>query len=591
MKFFLVKHDFEWAFAHEAECHTERPWKMPGLDCPARCWNLTTYMEGYCYPAADFSKNPLLRRALRWAGAAWLSDEEMRWREQWKEAEKWQELRQTLLAALPYEVPVTPGTAFGPVVASLWGRPADWYIGEHILVAGSALDKLRAAGINDLFPVACAIKSKRKWEPYFELQIEHSAALSGKLDSRRQTMLRRRGFPLRCNICGRESGLVPKRPVLKGHTIPEGLSLFRLKNRPNAVFCNEVFAEAVTRLKLTNILFVPARTDGSEQRRGFAKAQPSRPELWLGRPEVQPAPKPRQRPRRPAPKQPVPAPAPALELVARARLSARASELAPLVLPSIRFVLNRTDDLPVGRSRFGGLPDLPADVKWPGTAEAPLDFVLQLDLAQIARFLPDSILPPAGFLWFFYDTETFPWGSDPKDKRAWQVLFHAGPRSALGRAGPPDWLPAQALLPACSLEFAKVDSLPSLSTAAIEALKFSAAECERYLTVLHRLCQPGRKEVPVHKLFGHPDAIQNEMPTKCAMASAGLDASFKPDPENPRERRVAAGAKDWSLLLQLDSEEGLGLVWADAGRLFLWLRRPDAAARRFDRCWAIVQCY
>jgi uncharacterized protein YwqG len=85
--------------------------------------------------------------------------------------------------------------------------------------------------------------------------------------------------------------------------------------------------------------------------------------------------------------------------------------------------------------------------------------------------------------------------------------------------------------------------------------------------------------------------IQNDMALECAMASAGLKAYFLPNLKDPRQRKIAASAGDWTLLLQIDSEPRLGLEWADAGRLFYWIRKQDLAALRFDRCWAVLQSY
>ena len=55
-------------------------------------------------------------------------------------------------------------------------------------------------------------------------------------------------------------------------------------------------------------------------------------------------------------------------------------------------------------------------------------------------------------------------------------------------------------------------------------------------------------------------------------------------------RRLAPGEKDWRLLLQVDTDEQLGLMWGDCGLIYFWIREQDAAARRFDRAWVILQC-
>ena len=591
MRYFLVKTDFDWSFKEDVECYTDDHWRMPGINCPIHPRRNPTYIDGYCYPAANVSQDSLLRRALRWGLD--IPDKEVDWQEQWKEPDKWRELEARVLAVMPYAVPIAPGTAFGPATVKISGKPADWYQGfleGHVFLSGLALEKLRSAGVRDLFTVPCELKSKRKLDPYHELQIEHTAALVNDLVASAKIVQYHHdlGYPLKCSQCGKEWGALPKRPVLKGESIPEDASLFRLKNSPTTVVCNEAFAKCATELKLTNIVFVPLSTDGSEKQRGLAKVAPSRPELWsvVTKTEVRPL-----KPKRKIPAQTVPLSPSAARLIDRARLSVKKAEVARLVLPSVRFVANPNQDMPVGESRLGGLPDLPEDANWPGTANAALDFLLQINLSDVSNAQPGGPLPKSGLLSFFYDSENCPSGSNPNEKTGWKVLFYEGGFSNLIRAPLPKWLSNDSPLPVCSLEFARVDSLPALTSPALVALKLSEEERERYSKVLGQIRQPRGTELPLHKVLGHPDAIQNDMAIECAMASAGLDASFQPDLKHPEQRKIAVTAKDWTLMLQLDSEEKLGLQWADAGRLFFWIRKQDLAAFKFDQCWVILQSY
>ena len=32
-------------------------------------------------------------------------------------------------------------------------------------------------------------------------------------------------------------------------------------------------------------------------------------------------------------------------------------------------------------------------------------------------------------------------------------------------------------------------------------------------------------------------------------------------------------------------------MWGDGGMLYFWIREEDARAGRFDRAWAVLQCY
>jgi uncharacterized protein YwqG len=591
MRFFLVKTDLDWAFKQGVQCQPDDRLRMPGLNCPGHPRLNPIYIDGHSYPAADLSRDPLLMRALRWGLDA--HERELNWQERWKEPDRWRELEQRILAILPYPVPIVPGTVFGPATVRISGTASDWYkgfLGGHVFLSGSALARLHTAGIHDLFPAPCDLKSKRSREPYCELQLEHTATMANArvVDDRRRKYHRDLGYPLKCDQCGREWGSLPDRLVLKGESIPDGVSLFRLANNPTTVLCSESFAKAARELKLTNILFDPVATDGSEKKRGLLKIQPSRPELWPGAGRLtspvssSKTPSHRKKPVLP----------PALKtLLRKEQLVSRAPELTGLVRHCIRLLTKPIDDLPVGQSRFGGLPDLPKDNNWPGSPKAPLDFLLQINLSELAGLLPDSPLPPTGLLSFFYDSERCPSGSDPKDNRGWQVLFSDAPDSGLVRSPLPPWLSPNSLLPMTALDFVKVESLPALESASVKRLKLSKNELERYGRVLQSARQVRGEPVPIHKLLGHPDAIQSDMTVTCAMASSGFNAMFRIDPKNSKQRKALMAASDWTLLLQLDSDDDLQMLWADAGRIYFWVRKEDLAARRFDRCWLVLQSH
>jgi uncharacterized protein YwqG len=95
----------------------------------------------------------------------------------------------------------------------------------------------------------------------------------------------------------------------------------------------------------------------------------------------------------------------------------------------------------------------------------------------------------------------------------------------------------------------------------------------------------------MHQLLGTATAIQNaDMEREAQLASNGLYLGHgKVDPK--REAALAAGIKDWTLLLQLDSDDAADMMWGDAGRLYFWIRKQDLRARDFSRVWMILQCH
>ena len=83
----------------------------------------------------------------------------------------------------------------------------------------------------------------------------------------------------------------------------------------------------------------------------------------------------------------------------------------------------RLDELQIGESRFGGVPDLPDNLSWPEFKGKKLPFLAQIDLSK----LPKSLLPAEGWLLVFglADSE--------EDKTPVRILHHRGPREELKR--------------------------------------------------------------------------------------------------------------------------------------------------------------
>jgi uncharacterized protein YwqG len=82
------------------------------------------------------------------------------------------------------------------------------------------------------------------------------------------------------------------------------------------------------------------------------------------------------------------------------------------------------------------------------------------------------------------------------------------------------------------------------------------------------------------------------MALECQLVTNGIYCGSPDGYRSAQAQLLKAGAADWMLLLQLDTDEdGPGWMWGDAGCLYFWLRRQDLAERRFDRVWAVLQCY
>lgn len=235
-------------------------------------------------------------------------------------------------------------------------------------------------------------------------------------------------------------------------------------------------------------------------------------------------------------------------------------------------------------SHIGGLPLLPAGVPWPAWKGAPLAFLCQVDVSQVP---PGFGLPSSGMLYFFYDQQQSTWGFDPKDEGSWRVLYsEAGEGRGIARRAP-DGLEPEYVYGERSVALSPIATYPGWQDDRVEALGLTDKQLEEY----QDLCASVYQGRPEHQLFGYPDAVQSDtMDLECQLVSSGVYCGTPDGYRSAKAKRLEAGRTEWMLLLQLDTDDDAGMMWGDAGRLYFWIRRGDLAARRFERCWMILQC-
>jgi uncharacterized protein YwqG len=234
----------------------------------------------------------------------------------------------------------------------------------------------------------------------------------------------------------------------------------------------------------------------------------------------------------------------------------------------------------VGSSRIGGTPDLPAATEWPSWNGRPLAFLAQLNLAELQPYTFCDVLPEAGVLQFFYDAEQDTWGFDPKDRGSFRVLFHPnGERlqpTVGGRA-----------FKSCHVTTSERLTLPAWESYEFEQLGLTREEWDAYVDVSIDETDDG---TPDHRVLGNPAQIQSDMQLECQLVSHGLYCGDGTAYQSAQAQSLAPGARDWRLLLQLDSDEAADMMWGDCGCLYFWITTAALRERRFDAAWMILQC-
>lgn len=263
--------------------------------------------------------------------------------------------------------------------------------------------------------------------------------------------------------------------------------------------------------------------------------------------------------------------------------------------PAVVFATRRLqpdEPVPAGISRFGGVPDLPDDRDWPiwrpgGSGPSrPLMFFAQIALSEVAP-LTDLPLPDAGVLSFFSDFDGSGGVGLYADDRDGSRVLHL-PGGLTPRATPESLpvLAAAVLQPIVATTIPEPDDI-DLDDDGYDA--YDAAEQALRARVAGAV-PPGWTLGGLHQLGGHPRSIQNWVGEEAVQAARGVyrrSGGF----DHVRWEAVRHEVADWRLLLQLDSDEALEVLWGDAGSLY-WVAPLDrVSARDWDEVRFVFQCH
>jgi uncharacterized protein (TIGR02996 family) len=255
-----------------------------------------------------------------------------------------------------------------------------------------------------------------------------------------------------------------------------------------------------------------------------------------------------------------------LTLMAKFRdtaLAPRADRVLAAVRPAISFWSQRARrsadqprSVPVGASKSGGRPDLPAGARWPEFEEEPLTFLVQFNLADLRISPVSRELPPAGLLSLFclYD-----YGEDFV-KGNWRLL-HFPDASELVRTEQHPDLPEENLAHPARLAFVEVPTLPDVDSPwgkeLLRVLRAVDPIGAVYRTVLDDDSLGGGDT-----LLGHPRPFEGDVLGKKSMRHL---------------LTVGDGGRDsW---------------WPDGNMMYITIPEADLKQCKFDRAKATLQCF
>jgi uncharacterized protein YwqG len=277
-------------------------------------------------------------------------------------------------------------------------------------------------------------------------------------------------------------------------------------------------------------------------------------------------------------------------------LDAYANLIMSGVKTAIHIRRERVDEsrLPLGASKLGGSPDVPADFTWPLYQNKPLTFMGQFRLSEVAPYDVDRRLPDQGMLYVFYDEEAQPWGFKLGEEEASRVLYTADENTPLHRfmhptaKGTYGYVEA---LPACSLTYFQIVT-PQYSDDRLRDYEGASWDViDRYFTFMSKVDElqssSRDKAAPSHWLLGNPLPVQGD-----PLVNAIRDHATSAGQDLKTIDRWAA--TEWCLLLQIDTDDapdqGLDVMWGDVGRLYFCMPKADLAAYYFANVRCVLQC-
>jgi hypothetical protein len=263
------------------------------------------------------------------------------------------------------------------------------------------------------------------------------------------------------------------------------------------------------------------------------------------------------------------------------------------VQPCLYAICGPTPDVqvPVGSSKFGGQPDLPANADWPISVNAPLWFVAQLHLSESASLHLGSRLQ-SGMLWFFYDDAGGPAGPHSQvhyvsvisEQQLVRRTIPLDPRYTKHDFSQGHFMPH-------AVELRQGVSIPDdLEVPYLDPIQLTRDESSAYRDFRSefrdRQCEGGQ---PVHQLLGYPENDGARLLWQAFSAHGSRQGLAVP--ANPRqlmsntkkETRLALidQLRKWRLLAQF---EGVN------DRYYFMIHDEDLSTLDFNRPFVIYEC-
>ncbi|BCY28868.1 YwqG family protein [Flavobacterium okayamense] len=258
-----------------------------------------------------------------------------------------------------------------------------------------------------------------------------------------------------------------------------------------------------------------------------------------------------------------------------------------LLKPTISIKTKATKEkIKIGKSKFGGLPDLPLGTEWPILNGFPFAFIGQINLEEI-KFDVENKLPEKGILYFFFSTNQTDYQSEPFNK-IHKVLYFNENIDDLKTQDYPINYNDLAKFKECKIEFNEHYSLPSYQNYQILENGFSDEDENLLFEANELICEmTGANQDIGHQILGNANAVQGDVSYWWANQNYNLENEI----DEKKKTEIRKNEKEIILLLQVDmlDENPEFSKFGASGGIYFGIKKQDLENKNFENTKFVIQ--
>jgi uncharacterized protein YwqG len=244
------------------------------------------------------------------------------------------------------------------------------------------------------------------------------------------------------------------------------------------------------------------------------------------------------------------------------------------------------EKIKIGKSKFGGLPDMPKGAQWPSLNGFPFAFIGQINLEEI-KFDIENKLPKKGILYFFFSTNQTDYQFEPFDK-IHKVLYFDESFMDLKTQDYPINYNEFAKFKECGIEFNEHYSLPSYQNYQIIENGFSDEDENLLFEANELICEiTGANQDIGHQILGNANAVQGDVSYWWAYQNCNIENQVSEE----KKTEIQKNEKEIILLLQVDMLDEIPEFhkFGANGGIYFGIKKQDLENKKFENTKFIIQ--